>query len=568
MQNAKWLLVAVGTGVAILQVASCSTAQQAGETVDRAEDQASASGAKSVAVDADVPTSGVFRGLVVFFRFAGDTADQGCTPRARQWSDPDELPDVAAYVLSDTPQPPFVDSSLTQYFYQQSNGAFTLYGEVYPRVLVTDSVEAHYNLKGSAGSRATLDALSEITTDLLDQIDEFGFDFGRFDSNGDGYVDHIFMVPRTMSAPVWSGFSVLGNEVIQELEYDGVRIDWGSPGGRSSSSGSYSRYNWKGNIFPQLDLVRLMAHEFGHQLFRPHLVHLGAIGGRTGVPDSSPSTIGYVLMAGQGGGKDARGDATISALERDLLDDDWIRCERLSEDGTYLVGDLYSSDAGSTNCYTFAVSVRGEMRTIYLSNRQRIGFFDKQKIDVGCTDDEEGLKTTGLLVQARDERNRVAVVSADGTLKLSIYSSTYAGDLFGDRVSQLTPWTRPNASAFTRYPAGFTMSVANWQALDNITRNGLDMEFDYRSDFRINPVIRDSSWMGAETVSETLSGVVRVDSGGVLTLEDEVTLPDVYIESGGTLIVASSADAQIAGKLDVDVGGEVIVQLDGTLTEL
>jgi hypothetical protein len=61
---------------------------------------------------------------------------------------------------------------------------------------------------------------------------------------------------------------------------------------------------------------------------------------------------------------------------------------------------------------------------------------------------------------------------------------------------------------------------------------------------------------------------VRVGSGGVLTLEDDVTLPDVYIESGGTLIVASSVDAQIAGKLDVDVGGEVIVQPGGTLTEL
>ena len=567
MQNC--LCVGLITGFVVLQTASCTTTQQAGETEQGTEGvRSSGSVAKSAGEEAIVPTSGVFHGLVVFFRFAGDDADQGCTPRARQWSNPDELPEIADYVLSSTPDPSFVDSSLTQYFYQQSNGSLILYGEVYPRVLVTDSAESHYDLSGSPGSEATLHALSEITADLLDQIDGQGFDFSRFDSNGDGYIDHIFMVPRTMSAPRWSGFSVLGDERLPVLQYDGVKVAWGSPAGRSSGSGSFSRYNWKGNIFPQLDLIRLMAHEFGHQLFQRYFVHLGAIGGRTGVPAKSPGAIGYVLMAGSGGGIDARGDATISALERDILNDGWIECVPLREDSTYRLGDLLTASPTTTNCHTLTVSVGRESRTLYLSNRQRVGFFDRQKVDSGCTDDEEGLKTTGLLVQARDGRNRVSVVTADGTLELSISGSTYMGDLFGSRTSQLTPWTRPNVSAFTRYPAGFTMLAGNWQAVDNIRSDGLDMLFDHRSDFRIDPVIRDSSWMGAETVGESLSGVVRIESGGVLTLVDNVMLPDVHIVSGGTLIVSSSADATVAGGLDVDEGGQIVVHLGGALLEL
>ena len=557
--------VALITGFVVFLAASCTSTEQTGEAVQRPEGVQSA---KSDAADADVPTRGEFYVLVVFFRFAGDDADQGCTPRARQWSNPDELPEIADYVLASTPDPPFVDSSLTQYFYQQSNRRFILYGEVYPGVLVTDSAEAHYDLKGSPQSEATLNALSELTADLLDQIEERGFDFSRFDANDDGYIDHIFMVPRTMSAPVWSGFSVLGNQRLPVLQYDGVKVAWGSPGGRSAASGSFSRYNWKGNVFPQLDLIRLMAHEFGHQLFHPYFVHLGAIGGKTGVPANSPGAVGYVLMAGSGGGIDARGDATISALERDILNDGWIECVPLRADSAYRLADLLTASPTTTSCYKLIVPAGSDSRILYLSNRQRVGFFDRQKVDSGCTDDEEGLKTTGLLVHARDERNRVAVVAADGTLNLSIYGSTYDGDQFGGRASQLTPWTRPNVSVFTRYPAGFTMLAGNWQAVDNIRSDGLDMLFDYRSDFRINPVIRDSSWMGAETIGESLSGVVRVDSGAVLTLADDVTLPDVHIELGGTLIVDSSASAQIAGKLDVDAGGVVVVEPGGTLMEL
>lgn len=60
--------------------------------------------------DAEIPTSGTFRALVVFFRFADDTSSQGCTSRAQGWSDPDSLPSVAEYLLSSAPTAPFADS--------------------------------------------------------------------------------------------------------------------------------------------------------------------------------------------------------------------------------------------------------------------------------------------------------------------------------------------------------------------------------------------------------------------------------------------------------------------------
>lgn len=92
------------------------------------------------------------------------------------------------------------------------------------------------------------------------------------------------------------------------------------------------------------------------------------------------------------------------------------------------------------------------------------------------------------------------------------------------------------------------------------------MIFDFKSDFRISPVIRDSSWMGAETVPESITGVVTITSGGVLTLTDNVVLPDVHIESGGKLIVEPTAHPVIAGTLTVEADGVLHIRPGGSLT--
>ena len=140
-----------------------------------------------------VPTTGWFGALVVFVRFRDDTAvwsgSLGCTPASQAWAHPDAaLPDFAWNLLASSPTPPFPEYSLTDYFYQQSQGRFTLYCDVYPRVVVTDKDEAGYR----RGPRSAVLKQATLTKEILDRIDaDRTFDLGRYDANDDGFIDHV-----------------------------------------------------------------------------------------------------------------------------------------------------------------------------------------------------------------------------------------------------------------------------------------------------------------------------------------------------------------------------------------
>lgn len=414
---------------------------------------------------------------------------------------------VPATSGGEKPSPPFPKTSLTEYFYQQSNQSFTFYGEPYPEVIVTKFDESHYKIR--AVDSQSLNGMAELTKEVLDYIDAQGFEFDKYDANHDGYVDHIFIIPRKfVNRPDWSGFSVLGNSSLAPLSYDSTSVDW-------NLSGSYNRYGDSQNIIPLLRLGRLMAHEFGHDIWGAG--HLNSIFSND-VPSNGTLRLGYTLMAD--GNNDMAGAATISAFERDLIG--WIDCVPLEHDESYVQLDhIYSSG----DCRTIALGNGSSGRTIYLSNLQRDAYFDELHIyDPPCFYAEDGLKTTGLLVGlnqgiAYDE------IPADNTIDRSIIAAIYDGDLYSPTTSkQITPWTRPNINGFTVYPSGFTPS---WDAVDNIRYTGLpnrQMEFDYIKDFRTNPVIRSDSWIGAETDNYTFQTDLVVEAGATLTISPGTTL--------------------------------------------
>lgn len=514
---------------------------------------------------ARVPTEGPFRALVVFVRFQDDTATGGCPPAWQQWRDPDALPAVAPYLLAPAPVSPFADSSLTEYFYQQSRGRFVLYGDVHPRMVVTDQPEAAYGIR-NAGSTQALGRLSQ---ELLDKLDP-DVDFRRYDANGDGYVDHVFFILRRNQQPItWSGYSILGTRSQLERTYDGLRFD-------PDLSGSYSRYGWSGNIIPQLNLVRLMAHEFGHDLWTPSLLgsaHIQPIRGRHGVPEGQTDRIGYALMVGAGGGTDIRGDLTVSAWERDLLG--WIDCSPLTADTTVVLHDLYTAHG----CRTVAMPAvaRFRARTAYLTNRQRLGFFDRLRAD-DCTTppNEHGLKDTGLLVTIVEHqpngRGRFAVLPADNTLALSTGAAAYDGDLFGPgAATQLTPWTRPTISGYAAYPAGFTLTDAHWQALDPIReRRDRTVVVDYVADFRRRPTIREDSWIGPETAGQVIPGPVVVTNGSTLDVDlgpgRALTLAArLRVQEGTAAIGGAGQTITLSQGALVDGGGTLVVRTGTTL---
>ncbi len=542
----------------------------------RAEGQPSRAAAKFSGDPAAfaTPYADTLRALTVFVMFRDDDEPDGPALNYREWplfDDPTTLPSFAPHLLAATPSPPFPDSSLTHYFHQQSQGRFVLYGDVYGEVMISQKPEAAYH-KPQGG-------YGHLTAEILDRLDAGGFDFSRYDHNRDGQFDYLFLIIRRDSKRddktfTYTGISCLdalcgggitAGRPSRALVYDGVRVDW-------RRSGSIIMHRTPGNIIPQIYHVRMMAHELGHVLWGAFFNHIPPIADND-VPEQSnrrraSNTIGYVLMAGAGGAYDARGDETLSAFERDLLG--WIDCPVLtaSQDDTRLA-DLFTT----SDCKKIVLSGDGGGRVLYLTNRQRLGPFDRRRRGGRDGQFEMGLlRASGLLVMLADGV-RLDILPADNTLDLAAHDAAYDGDLFDpETIAQLTPWTRPNTSGYTRYPDGFALS---WQALDRIRYTGSpsgEIAFDYVEDFRQRPVIREDAWMGDETRGTTFTAPLVVTAGSTLNLGTTLSVAErLRVESGSTVIVGAGAEVTLlpGSVVDLAAGARLLVEgrlrLDGLL---
>jgi hypothetical protein len=499
-----------------------------------------------------VPSAGYVRTVIVFVRFADDTGEaSGVHTGLGAWRSPNRLPDFAPRLLSATPVPPFKEQTLTDYFYQQSQGRFVLYGDAYPEVVTVQS-ESEYvpDLPGC------LD-LHRLTGDVLHAVNsDPNFDLAKYDADEDGFLDYVYIIVRKVE----SANFFHGAAGYSQLRYTSPRAEFGQS--RSdlkrvrTASGSYVRFDAPGHVLPELDLVRTMAHELGHNLWADlSTEHHRPLIDPDGVPASEPHKIGYALMVGALNDRaeqalDVRGDYTIAAFERESMNGGWIECNLLEESRSdILINDLYTGQA--ENCYKLIVPNRaGADRTIYLSNRQRIGFFDRLHRDDSIPSYTGGLRTTGLLVTATQTAPfypgvRFAVVAADNTLALNDSAYSYQGDLFSPSTSvQLTPWTRPNIAAFTSFPDNLRIAESHFQAIDRIRETGGPngaMTFDYVRDFRTRPVIREDSWMGRETDGHTFTADVAVTDSATLTIESNVKIASsLTIGAGSTVVVTGS----------------------------
>jgi hypothetical protein len=118
------------------------------------------------------PYTDTLRALVVFVRFRDDDVPGEPAVDARGWplfDNPATLPPFAHHLLAASPTPPFRDSTLTAYFFQQSQGRFLLYGDVYGSVVVSRHPEATYH--------APHGGYGHLTAEVLDHLDAQGFDF-------------------------------------------------------------------------------------------------------------------------------------------------------------------------------------------------------------------------------------------------------------------------------------------------------------------------------------------------------------------------------------------------------
>ncbi len=515
-------------------------------------------------------TTDTLRALIIFTRFQDDRVAGDPNVAFRDWplfDNPNQLPAFAHALLSPDPDPPFADSSLTAYLYEQSLGKFLMYGTAYDSVLISDHPEARYH-RGQGG-------YGLLTKELLDKLDRYGFDFSAYDQNKDGYIDYLFVVLRGDSARdkkrfVWTGASCLDARCSGSMAgggprelplYDGIKIDW-------NFSGSYIIHRTQGNIIPHIYHVRLMAHELGHDLWRQHFVHIPSLQ-QNDVPRShnrgrGKDCIGYVLMAGAGGAQDCQGSQTISAYERDLLD--WIDCTVLDSSTKDLpLGDLYTT----SDCYKLHLEANPMGRRIYLSNLQRVGYFDQiRRGGINGQFDMGLLRTTGMLITYARGYS-ADILPADNTLQLVIDNSAYDGDLFGPgTATQLTPWTRPNSSGYNRYAGDIQHT---WAAIDNIRYDAADTTqilFDFAQDFRNHPVIREDSWMSGGLEGFIFDTPVRVTNNSTLTIEQDVTIANtlwldrnvtVHVAEGATLHLNPSSTLHMLGSARITVAGTLVM---------
>ncbi|MBT8400286.1 MAG: hypothetical protein KJO98_07405, partial [Rhodothermia bacterium] len=497
--------------------------------------------------------------LVVFVRFKSDSLRrEGCTEAARAWRDPDSLPPFAEFIFAHNSIPPFDTRSLTDYFFRQSRGQLLLFGESHPDVVVTAFDDRHY---ASSTGQILLGALAK---EMLIGVDEDPrTDLSEFDVNDDGYLDYVIGVLRSGCGLSFSS----GASGIAILGYQSPAPEFGNDPDNLKEAkfhmGAWVLYDNAGNIFPHLDLFRLIAHEMGHPFVSG--VHLSPIAHPFGTPANDPGSLAYFLMLGRG---DCAGSLTMSAMERDLRHLGWIECQKLTRDTTVVVRDVYSAD--SSNCFRAGVlGPDGKHANLYLSNRQRIGNFDRLRTEscYGVRSDH-GLMTTGLLATMVDRKFQVSVLAADNSIELGLLASGYEGDMFRPpNATQLTPWTTPNIHGLSRYPSGYALRPADFVAIDSVRYSHDDptvMEFDYRTDFRQSPTIRRDSRIGIESGSLVLQGLVRVTNQSELSFAASSSIHGaVVVEGGSSVHVLGEVDV-VMDTLHLKQGASL--QIDGGLT--
>jgi M6 family metalloprotease-like protein len=485
--------------------------------------------------------SGKTRALLVFVRFKDDT-NQGSGCRAdRGWPLTEALEPLPSYsktLFASTDTPPFVDSTVTDYFYRQSRESLILYADVYPEVVVSEEDASYYRTSAGRG-------YGHLTAEVFAKLDP-EVDFSTYDTNPkDGVVDQVFIILRRDEAGTFTGVADLtGADKVRgrpsdAIVVDGVTVDW-------ASSGSFIYNHRPGHIISQSYLVRIIAHEYGHHIWNPRGVFAGH------VPAIRSNTIGYTLMAGRAGGRDGRGDLLISPPERDALG--WLEplMLRLDADTTRAVvlGDYYST--GEALRIDVPTDSEDNRVSFYFANRQRIGWFDQYRLDApeGCTPYEMGLlRTTGLLAMLTSwKRGRLAldVLPADNTMGLSAENSPYDGDLFGAPYArQITPFTEPSTSL----PDG----TPTWFALDDIRLTGSPdsaMSFVFIPDFRDRAVVSETSQVSADLGRVVIRGALHVTAQSTLTVENGARLEvfgTVQVDPGSAILAKEGARITIDG---------------------
>ena len=203
--------------------------------------------------------TGTYRALIVYVRFRDDNGDPPtpCPPAGNPgWLSTQAAPDIQGALLDPDPSPPFLAGSLTDYFHQQSNGNFVLFGD-----------ETSYTTQLDQADYALTVAPSNLNIQKI--VQEFWNFFGTnintalYDYDNNGIFDQMIFIFRNLqlnitgSADGLASLCNVGATVFSPAygTYGGVSLD--------CSNGSINKYQ---SIDPLKSNIFLLAHETRHCL--------------------------------------------------------------------------------------------------------------------------------------------------------------------------------------------------------------------------------------------------------------------------------------------------------------
>ncbi len=188
--------------------------------------------------------------LCVFAQFAGDTKDTNDI----NWH-VNQMPTWAnSFIGTNVNQAPFPVNTISNYFYEMSNGTNIIIGEVHPQLVIIPG-----NIASDWGNKNKL-VLEQIDPDVNFNIhDKWNMmsSYQQIYNQTDNYVDAIYIIWRNLDVK-WGGYGRLGTTYTTQ---EGKICGYGSPTiGMTLNIGGKSDYTFENKI-------GLLAHEYGHYLY-------------------------------------------------------------------------------------------------------------------------------------------------------------------------------------------------------------------------------------------------------------------------------------------------------------
>lgn len=454
---------------------------------------ASAGGASRVQpgkIDIDFPTTGEVRGLLLLVEYPDVKFTEEATREVY-----DRLMNAENYTGG------LSTGSVRQYFRDQSGGKFTPIFDVAGPYCMSQP-RKHY---GSSDTGA--EPVWEMFEEACNQAHAEGIDFTKYDCNGDGIVDFVFLI--------YAGHGQAQGGPAETVWPQQVNLEykvWTTYDGMMLGKGACS-CELHGSSGEQIDGIGTICHEFSHVLGLPDVYDV-YYSGSYGMGNWDVMDVGSY-------NNDSRTPAGYTAMDKYTVG--WLTPMLVDrEEDTRQLRPL-----GESNEAYFIVSDKDANEYYTLENRQQTGWdaaLNGHGMLVSHITYDKALWTSNRVNTTKNPYDHIELIAADNSLSESDeHGDTYPGS---KGVTELSPATTPAQAWHAKGSTPFTLT--------GITETGDGIiNFTYKSD---SPTGISVPFIEAEI------------DGGLLSVSN----PDcrkVEVFSADGKLVKTSVESMVAARL-------------------